>query len=182
MTSSAIGSTVTIPRPGADEHNPYYSKYIDQVPEGDLVSMLREQCMDTVAMLRGFSDEKANFAYAPGKWTVKEVIGHIADTERVFGYRALSIARNDKTNLPGFDENAWVPEGRFGARTLGDLLEEFQVVRASTVQFARHLSDEVLARRGSANGHTISVRALLYISAGHERHHVALFRERYGIK
>ena len=181
MTSSAIGTSVTIPRPGADEHNPYYSKYIDQVPDGDLVSMLREQCMDTVAMLRGLSEDKANDAYEPGKWTVKEVIGHLMDAERVFGYRALSIARNDKTNLPGFDENAWVPAGNFGSRTLGDLLEEFQVVRASTVHLARHLSDEVLARRGTANGNPISVRALLYITAGHERHHVALFRERYGI-
>ena len=182
MTSSAIGSTVTIPRPAADEHNPYYSKYIDQVPDGDLVSMLREQCMDTVSMLRGLSEEKANYAYEPGKWTVKEVIGHISDAERVFAYRALSIARNDKASLPSFDENAWVPEGNFGARSLGDLLEEFQVVRASTVQLARHLSDDVLARRGTASGHTISVRALFYITAGHERHHVALFRERYGIK
>lgn len=179
MTSSAIGTVVSIPRPRADEHNPYYSKYIEQVPDGDLVSMMREQSMDTVALLRGLSDERANYAYAPGKWTIKEVVGHLMDAERVFGYRALTIARNDKTNLPGFDENAWVPVANFGARTLGDLLEEFQVVRASTIHLARHLSDEALARVGSANGHAISVRALFYIVAGHERHHVALLKERY---
>src|SRR5437879_7064706 len=142
MTSSTIGtnnSSNTIPRPQADEHNPYYRKYIDQVPDGDLVSMLREQAMDTVALLRGLSDDRANYAYAPGKWTVKEVVGHLMDTERVMAYRALTIARNDTTNLPGFDENAWVPAANFGARSLGDLLEEFQVVRASTIHLAKHL-------------------------------------------
>ncbi len=179
MTSSTIGSAVSIQRPQPDEHNPYYGKYIDRVPEGDLVSLLREQVIDTVALLRGVSAERANHAYAPGKWTIKEVVGHLMDTERVMAYRALAIARNDKTNLPGFDENAWVPAGNFGVRTLDDLLEEFQVVRAATVQLAKHLDAEVLARKGTANGHPVSVRALFYIIAGHERHHVALFKEKY---
>lgn len=172
-------STMTIPRPGADEHVEYYSRYISKVPDGDLIAMLREQVMETVGLLRGLSDDQGNFAYAPGKWTIKEVIGHIADAERVFQYRALTFARAPGTSLPGFDENAWVPTGEFGRRTLEDLLEEFQVVRASTVQLARHLDDEMLTRRGSANGNDITVRALLYIIAGHERHHAALFRERY---
>src|SRR3954463_228941 len=172
-------STVTIPRPHADEHVEYYSRYISQVPDGDLIAMLRDQVMETVGLLRGLSDEQANYAYAPGKWTIKEVIGHLSDAERVFQYRALTFARSPGTALPGFDENAWVPAGNFGVRTLDDLLEEYQVVRAATVQLARHLDEETLKRRGSANGNDISVRALLYIIAGHERHHVALFRERY---
>jgi hypothetical protein len=172
-------TTTQIPRPQTDEHAPYYGKYIAQVPDGDLISMLREQIMETVGLLGGLPEGKANFAYAPGKWTIKEVIGHMIDVERVMAYRALRIARADTTDLPGFDENAWVPVANFGARTIADLLEEFQVVRAATVHLAKHLDAEALARRGSANKNGISVRALLYIIAGHERHHLALFRERY---
>jgi len=172
-------STVKIPRPQADEHVAYYGRYISQVPDGDLITMLREQAMDTVALLRGVPREREDYAYAPGKWTIKEVVGHLIDAERVFSYRALTFARAPGSSLPGFDENAWVPAGKFGTRTLADLLEEFQVVRSSTVQLASHMDDEALKSRGMANGAEISVRALLYIAAGHERHHVALFRERY---
>jgi len=168
----------TIARPKADEHSPYYSKYISEVPEGDLISMLREQLMDTVALLNGVGD-RADYAYAPGKWTVKEVIGHISDVERVMSYRALRIARGDTTNLPGFDENAFVANANFGRRTVADLLEELQVVRAATIHLAKHLDAEELARRGSANGAEVSARALLYIIAGHERHHAALLRDKY---
>lgn len=181
MTSSAMGTTPFIQRPNADEHNPYYTKYIERVPEGDLVSLLREQVIDTVALLHNVPPDRADYAYAPGKWTIKEVVGHLMDTERVMAYRALAIARNDKTNLPGFDENAWVPAANFGTRTLDDLLEEFQVVRAASIHLAKHLDADVLARRGTANGHGISVRALFYIIAGHERHHVALLKEKYQV-
>lgn len=172
-------SALTIPRPQADEHVAYYGRYISQVPDGDLMSMLRDQIMDTVGLLRGLSPEKADYAYAPGKWTIKEVIGHLSDAERVFQYRALTFARAPGSAVPGFDENAWVPAGDFGKRTLDDLLEEFQIVRAASVQLARHLDEETLKQRGVANGNEISVRALLYIIAGHERHHAALLRERY---
>jgi hypothetical protein len=171
--------TTTIERPQTDEHSPYYSKYIDRVPDGDLVSLLREQLMETVALLRDVSPAQAEYAYAPGKWSIKEVVGHMIDTERVMSYRALRIARNDKTDLPGFDENVFVANANFGSRTLGDLLEEFQVVRAATIHLAKHLDAEAAMRRGSANGHVVTPRALLYIIAGHERHHGALLRERY---
>ncbi len=169
----------TIPRPKADEHSPYYSKYIDRVPEGDLVSLLRDQIVETVTLLRSVTPDREEYAYAPGKWTIKEVVGHIMDVERVMGYRALWFARSDVSPLPGFDENAWVPAANFGARRLADLTEELQIVRASTVYFAKGLDADVLARRGVANGQPVSVRALLYIIAGHERHHLALLRERY---
>jgi hypothetical protein len=171
-------TTQIIQRPQADEHAPYYGKYIAQVPEGDLVSMLREQLLDTVSLLRG-AGNRADYAYAPGKWTLKESVGHIGDVERVMAYRALRIARNDQTDLPGFDENAYVANANFAGRTLEDLLEELQVIRASTIHLAGHLSAEELARRGSANGNGVSARALFYIIAGHERHHVQLFREKY---
>jgi len=172
-------STVTIPRPQADEHLAYYGRYISQVPDGDLLALLRDQVMETVALLGGVSADREQYAYAPEKWTIREVVGHIIDAERVFAYRALTFARAPGTSLPGFDENAWVPAGKFGTRTLADLVEEFQIVRASTVQLARHFDEETLKLRGLANGAEISVRALLYIIAGHERHHLVLLRERY---
>jgi uncharacterized damage-inducible protein DinB len=172
-------STTTIPRPQSDEHLAYYAKYIEKVPDGDLVALLRDQVMDTVALLRDLSDEQGNSAYAPGKWSIKEVIGHVIDTEKVMAYRALTFVRAPGTELPGFDENAWTPAGSFNARTIADLLEELEVVRATTAHFARHLDAEALTRRGRANGAEVSVRALLYIIAGHERHHVGLLRERY---
>ena len=174
-------STVTVARPGADEHSPYYGKYIERVPDGDLVALLREQIVDTAALLRR-SPGRADFAYAPGKWSVKQVVGHLADVERVMAYRALWIARADQTPLPGFDENAWVDNARFQSRTLDDLVEELEVVRASTAQLASHLDAEEFARRGTSNGNPMSVRALFYIIAGHERHHLALFRERYDLR
>jgi hypothetical protein len=151
------------------------------VPDGDLVVMLREQLMDTVALLQAVPKDREDFAYAPGEWTIKEVVGHMIDTERVMGYRALSIGRGDPANLPGFDENAWVPAANFSRRTLAELLEEFQIVRAATIHLAKSLDDAALMRRGEANSAAVTPRALFYIIAGHERHHVALFRERYGL-
>lgn len=172
-------STITIPRPAADEHVAYYGQYISKVPDGDLISTLRDQLVDTVKLLGGLSEEQGDYAYAPGKWSVKQVIGHIIDAERIFVYRALRIARHDTTNLPGFDENAFVDNANFPKRTLADLLEELQVVRAATIAFIKNVDPSDLERRGSSNGNPITVRALLYIVAGHERHHAALFRERY---
>jgi len=172
-------TAVTIPRPQADEHAPYYSRYISQVPDGDLISLLREQAMETVNLLQGLTPEQADYAYAPGKWSVKEVIGHITDAERVFDYRALCFARKDKTPLPSFDENLYVENANFKTRTLTDLLEEFQVVRASTIHLASNLDPASFEERGTASGHGITVRALLYVIAGHERHHAELLRERY---
>jgi len=172
-------STILIPRPGADEHIDYYARYIAKVPDGDLISMLREQAVETMNLMQDLPPAKADYAYAPGKWTVKQVVGHVTDAERIFGYRALRFARQDPTELPGFDENAYVDHANFNDRTLIDLLDEFQVVRASTIQFAKNLDPAAYERRGSANGNPISVRALLYIIAGHERHHVELLRERY---
>lgn len=171
----------TIIRPKADEHAPYYARYIDLVPAGDLIAILREQMVDTCRLLDGVPEDKANYAYAPGKWTVKDVIAHVADAERVFAYRALCFARGESAPLPSFDENAYAAMARATRRPLSDLLMELQVVREGTVQLARGLDEEALARRGVASNHGISVRALLYITAGHERHHAAILRERYGL-
>lgn len=168
-----------IERPAADEHAPYYEKYVSKVPDGDLLALLREQVMDTTALLRDVPPERADYAYAPGKWSIKEVVGHIVDTERVMTYRALRISRGDATPLASFDENTFVANSNFSRRTLPDLLEELQVVRAATVHLAKNLDATMLARRGTAGGNPVTVRALLYIVAGHEQHHAQLLRERY---
>lgn len=172
---------LTLSRPGAEEHAPYYARYIELVPEGNLVDLLVEQQLDTLGMLRRVEEDRGTFAYAPGKWTIKEVIGHMSDAERVFSYRALRFARGDATPLASFDENTYAPAGRFNDRRMGSLIDEFQSIRAATVHLFRYLSDEELTRRGVASGNPVSVRALGYIIAGHERHHASLLRERYGL-
>ena len=169
----------TIVRPQADEFYSFYTTYVSKVPDGNLISLLREQAVETVTMLQDLTPQQANYAYAPGKWTVKEVVGHISDAERIFAYRALRIARHDETPLASFDENAYVANANFGNRSLPDLLEELQVVRASSIHLVKSMDAETLALRGVASGHAISVRALFYIIAGHERHHADLLRERY---
>ena len=172
---------LTLSRPEAEEHSPYYRRYIELVPEGNLVDLLVEQQLDTLGMLRRVDEDRGTFAYAPGKWTIKEVIGHMSDAERVFSYRALRFARGDATPLASFDENTYVPAGRFNDRRMGSLIDEFQSIRAATVHLFRYLGDEEMTRRGVASGNPISVRALGYIIAGHERHHANLLRERYGL-
>jgi uncharacterized damage-inducible protein DinB len=166
-------------RPGADEHAPYYEKYIRLVPAGDVVATLSSQVEETLALLSTLTDEEADQAYAPGKWTLKELVGHVADTERIFAYRLLRAARGDATPLPGFDENTYVPAGAFTSRTLTSLLEELSAVRTSTVALLRHLPEEAWVRRGVANGTEFSVRAVAFIIAGHELHHADLVRTRY---
>ncbi len=174
--------STSISRPNPDEHIPYYGRYIALVPDGDFVSQLGSEIGNTIGLLRRAPADRADFAYAPGKWTVKEVVGHMTDVERVMGFRALWFARNDAQPLPGFDENAWVPSGGFAGRSLSDLTDEFQAVRSATLSLARGLDPSSLTRRGTANGAEISVRALLYIIAGHERHHVGLLKERYSLE
>jgi len=172
-------TAVAIPRPAAVEYAPYYGKYIDKVPEGDLLRTLEGQARETQALLAGLSEARALHRYAPGKWSIKEVIGHVSDAERVFSYRALRFARADATVLPGFDENAWVPAGNFDGRSLKELAAELDAVRRSTIALFRGLDAAALARRGTASDNAVSVRAIAWIIAGHERHHVGLLHERY---
>jgi len=173
--------TAAVTRPDASEYAPYYGTYVGTVPEGDLLQILEDQHRDTQALLGGLSEAQALHRYAPGKWSVKEVVGHLTDAERVFSYRALRFARGDAKPLQGFDENAWVPPGKFDARPLADLAAEFAVVRRATVALFRSLDAAALERRGVASDNLVSVRALAYIIAGHERHHVDILHERYGV-
>jgi uncharacterized damage-inducible protein DinB len=173
MTAAAI------PRPEPSEYVPFYETYISKVPKGNLLTVLDDQRRETQELLAGLSEAKALHRYAPGKWSIKEVVGHLMDSERVFCYRALGFGRADENPLPGFDEKAWVPAGRFDARSLEDLAAEFDAVRRATIALFSGLDSDALARRGTANNNPITVRALAWIIAGHERHHVAILRERY---
>ena len=174
-------ATFTIARPEADEHIEYYGKYIRLVRGEDAMEAMRSQIGDTVRLLQPLEESRALHRYAPGKWSIKEVVGHLTDGERVFAYRALRFGRADDTPLPGFDENTYVPAGRFDQRPLSDLVEEYQTVRASSIALYRGMNEEALLRRGSANGAPISVRALAWIIAGHELHHRGILIERYGL-
>ena len=173
-------TTTAIPRPEPSEYVPYFETYISKLPpKGSLLEVLEDQRRETQELLAGLSEAKALYRYAPEKWSIKEVVGHLMDTERVFCYRALRFARADELPLQGFDEKAWVPTGQFDARSLKDLAAELDVVRRATIALFRGLDGEALARRGIANNNPITVRALAWIIAGHERHHVAILRERY---
>ncbi|NJD10185.1 MAG: DinB family protein [Gemmatimonadetes bacterium] len=166
-------------RPGEDEFQPYYGKYLALVPPGDILGILRAQGQSLLELLRHIPESSAGFAYAPGKWSIKEVVGHLCDAERVFAYRALRFARADRTPLPGFDEQQWMAPAHYQARALAHIAAEFAAVRAATIALLDGLPEEAWVRRGEANGHGISVRALAAITAGHELHHRAVLHERY---
>ncbi len=166
-------------KPEAGEFPPYYQGYVDAAPPGDVVATLEDQRAETVALLRGLTEAQGAHRYASGKWSVKEVVGHLSDAERVFAHRALRFARNDPATLPGFDENAWVPAGGFDRRTTGELADEWEAVRRATLALFRSLDDAAAARRGVANKNPVSVRALAWICLGHTAHHLRILRERY---
>lgn len=166
-------------RPPSDEYTSYHGTYITKVPDGDVRQHLRRQLHELMATLSGVSDDQAAVGYGPGKWTLKEMLLHVIDAERVFSYRLLRVARGDATPLPGFEQDDWVPHSRANSRTLPSLLVEFAAVRAATLALVESLDDAAWARRGTASGHPTSARALAYIIAGHDLHHQAILRERY---
>jgi len=168
-----------VSRPQADEHNPYYSRYIELVPEGDIIETLRRQAGETTALLKNVSEDRGNYRYAPDKWSVKEALGHVIDTERVFAYRAMRVARNDQTPLPGFEQDDYVRFGPFAKTSLKQLIEEFAAVRQASIALLSQLDEAAWTRRGTANNSPISVRALAFIMAGHELHHRNIFKEKY---
>ena len=170
-----------IARPGADEYAPFYAGYVSRVPDDHVRDLLAAQIGETAALFGRVRPDREGYRYAPDKWSVREVAGHLADTERVMAYRLLRIARNDATPLAGFDENAWVPPAEFDKRRLNDLVSEFRAVRTATLALLDGLPAAAVSRRGQASGKIVSVGALAYIIAGHERHHVAVLRERYGL-
>jgi uncharacterized damage-inducible protein DinB len=166
-------------KPDNNEYAEFYAGYVALVPGGDIVAILATQLDDTFALLRELSDEQTLHAYAPGKWSIKEVIGHLADAERIFSYRILRFARADTTPLQGYDENTYVPAGEFDQRPLASLMAEYAAVRRATVALLAGLPAPSWTHQGTANRYPTTVRALAWAIAGHELHHRQLLAERY---
>ena len=166
-------------RPESGEYAAYYEKYIALVPGTDVASALEAQRVQTMQLFAGRSERDGNFRYAADKWTVKEVLGHVSDSERIFTYRALRIARGDQTPMPGFEQDDYVRGGGFNERPLASLVEEFAHVRSASLALFRSLRADAWLRRGTANKNEVSVRALAFIAGGHELHHRQILEERY---
>jgi hypothetical protein len=165
-------------RPEATEYAPYYGKYMQLVPEADILEALRSEIARSVAFLREIPEGEAGRCHPPYTWTIRQVIGHLIDAERIFGYRALRFARGDATPLPGFDENVYGVTGEFDRLPIADLAAEYEAVRRSHVLLFGHLPEAAWTRRGVANEAEFSVRALAWILVGHERHHLTIVRRR----
>ncbi|HVU11261.1 MAG TPA: DinB family protein [Phototrophicaceae bacterium] len=171
-----------IARPHSDEYNPFYAGYIGRVPEGgDIFALMSAQPDELRALLQHVSDEQANLRPAPDEWSIKEVIGHINDAERVFAFRTMSITRGEQKALPGFEQNDYVRATDFNARSLADLVEEFALQRRANVICFQPLSEAEIDRRGTASTYPISARALLYIMVGHVMHHVESLKTSYHV-
>ncbi len=166
-------------RPEPAEYAEWFERYISRVPDGPILDTLAQQLHETRTLLQGLVPSRVRHAYAPGKWTVAEVVGHVTDSERVFAYRALAFARGDQSELPGFDENGYGANSPAAVMPFGDVIGDYTAVRRASISLLRGFQPEAWARRGTANGKPISVRALAWVIAGHERHHLGVLRERY---
>ena len=166
-------------RPQPNEYPEYYKHYLELVKSPNVMKALKDQVMDIQAIIAEIPEDKENHAYAEGKWTIKEVIGHIIDTERILGYRAMRFARKDKTMLPGFDENEFVANANFNERTLYELGHEFAIAREANLAMFKTFGDEQSVQIGNANGQQVSVRAIVFMIAGHAAHHMHVIRLKY---
>jgi hypothetical protein len=178
MSDAALISP-TIGRPEPAEYSSYHERYISLVPGNDILGALETQRRQMVLLLCGLDEKEGDFRYAPDKWSVKEVLGHISDTERIFAYRGLRIARGDRTPLAGFEQDDYIRNGPFASRPLAEWIEDYIAVRRATLTLFRNLDEQAWMRRGIANNNEISVRALAYITAGHELHHRRILEEKY---
>ena len=166
--------------PRADELNIYYQSYLKYIPaDADLLSVIKEQAGISQQFLSSIPKEKESYAYAVGKWTVKEVVGHLCDTERILSCRALRFSRNDKTPLPGFDENTYTPNSNYSSRSLKNIADELAAIRQSSISLFSNMSSDMFDRVGTANNSEYTVRSMLFMIAGHERHHLQVIREKY---
>lgn len=173
MEAAAIG------KPATSEYGAYFGRYIGLVTDPDILQTLEGQLKSTSALLQTISDEKGNHRYEPGKWSVKELIGHIADSERVFAYRALRFARNDATELPGFDQDIFAAHANYAKMPMSEIVRDYTAVRHATLSLFKCLDNESWSRRGIANKNEMTVRALAFTIAGHELHHIAILNSRY---
>ncbi len=170
---------MTQKRPQSRDYAPSYASYVMQVPDGDFLESLESQWRDMKTLLEPLTDTQADFRYAPHKWSIKEVLGHINDAERIFSYRILRIARGDETPLPGFEQDDYIKTANSSSRTLSSLLEEFTAIRRATIGLIRSLDDSSWLRRGTASGNPVTALAQAFITLGHALHHQRILAERY---
>jgi uncharacterized damage-inducible protein DinB len=175
----AVQPTLVIARPQAGEYAPYYERYISLIQENDILATLDRQRRETVLLLSGLSEEQGDFRYAPDKWSAKQVLGHVCDTERIFAYRALRIARGDATPIEGFEQDDYVKNGPFARHAIAEVIEDYIAVRRATISLLRSLEEAAWSRRGIANKNEVTVRAIAYMIAGHEVHHRRILLEKY---
>lgn len=166
-------------RPSDNDYAPFYAGYIKHIEGDDIIKFLNDQLIEDGKLFDSISEEKASYSYTKGKWTIKEVVGHLIDVERVMAYRALCIARGEKQSLPGFEQDDYVANGKFNNRTLKNLTEELRLVRESNLAMFKNFDEEMLDRRGVANNFEVTALSFLFIIAGHEMHHMKILKERY---
>lgn len=171
--------TTTIERPDPSEYNPYYEKYVSLVSEADIISVLELQADELRRIFGSMDEERGAYRYAEGKWTIKEVLSHLIDGERIFAYRALRISRGDETPIEGFEQDGYIENSHANERSFDDLCSELLESRSANLRMFRVIDDAGWKRMGTASGSPVSVRALAYIMAGHIRHHLAILNERY---
>ena len=169
-------------RPETTEYDAYYERYVSRVADEDVVTALETQPAELKELFANVDEERGTFAYDAGKWTLKEVLSHLIDGERIFGYRVLRISRGDETPIEGFEQDGYIENSNANNRCFAELLDEFKLQRRANLLLIRNLSEEVAARLGTASGLPISVRGLVYIMAGHVRHHIAILNDRYLVK
>jgi hypothetical protein len=170
-----------VERPTSAEYAPFYAGYVSLVTETDVLGALEAQPAQLQRAVAGLTAERETHRYEPGKWSIREVLGHLGDGERVFGYRAFCISRGEQKPLPGFDENEYVAASGYDERPVGALVQDFSMVREANLAMLRSLSEEAWTRLGNANGTPVSLRALAFIMAGHVRHHLGVLRSKYGL-
>jgi uncharacterized damage-inducible protein DinB len=170
---------LVIARPQSGEYAPYYERYISLIEDNDILATLDRQRREMVLLLSGLSEEQGDFRYAPEKWSAKQVLGHVCDTERVFAYRALRISRGDATPMEGFEQDDYVKNGPFARHAIAEVIEDYIAVRRATISLLRSLEEAAWSRRGVANKNEVTVRALAYTIAGHEAHHRRILEEKY---
>jgi uncharacterized damage-inducible protein DinB len=166
-------------RPTENEYPEYYQPYIKQVPNGELIQILQENLLAVITLFKGLTEEETNLRYAPGKWSVKEVLGHIIDTERIMTYRLLRVSRGDQTSLPGFNETDYVQAAQTHNLSMESILEDFKAARNAAITLIKNTPEKAWVNNGNANGMEITTRAIAYIIAGHEMHHRKIVEDRY---
>jgi hypothetical protein len=166
-------------RPDRKEYDDFYHRYISLVPDGDIIDILKDQLASSLELLSGIPEEKLDHRYAPGKWTIKELVGHLIDAEWLFTYRALQFARGDTSPLPGMDQEKWIAGANFAGRTMDSLIDELRRLRQANLNLFESFDENMLARTGVASGCGFTVRSILYIIAGHQFHHIQILKSRY---